>query len=80
MSLPWLHNLIHWLAQGAFTGVCSHQHVPNYVRAADKIKAKGVDEIICVSVNDPYALNAWAEKLGAKDKVHLHPPSFAPRH
>eukprot|EP00246_Nothoceros_aenigmaticus_P014966 TRINITY_DN596_c0_g1_i1.p1 TRINITY_DN596_c0_g1~~TRINITY_DN596_c0_g1_i1.p1 ORF type:complete len:196 (+),score=16.22 TRINITY_DN596_c0_g1_i1:147-734(+) len=57
---------------GAYTGVCSQQHVPSYLRAADKIILRNVDEIICVSVNDPYALNAWAEKLGAKHKISFY--------
>lgn len=55
--------------QGAFTGVCSSSHVPSFMNNCDKFKAKGVDSIVCVAVNDPYTMNAWAEKLGAKDKV-----------
>ncbi|CAH8259530.1 unnamed protein product, partial [Arabidopsis lyrata] len=52
---------------GAYTGVCSQQHVPSYKSHIDKFKAKGIDSVVCVSVNDPYAINGWAEKLGAKD-------------
>lgn len=55
--------------QGAYTGVCSAQHVPSYKKNIDKFKAKGIDSVICVAVNDPYTLNAWAEKLEAKDAV-----------
>lgn len=55
--------------QGAFTGVCSQKHVPSFMNNCDKFKEKGVDSIVCVSVNDPYTMNAWAEKLGAKGKV-----------
>lgn len=55
--------------QGAYTGVCSAQHVPGYKKNVDKFKAKGIDSVICVSVNDPYTLNTWAEKLEAKDGV-----------
>lgn len=55
--------------QGAYTGVCSAQHVPSYKKNVDKFKAKGIDSVICVAVNDPYTLNAWAEKLEAKDAV-----------
>lgn len=55
--------------QGAYTGVCSAQHVPSYKKNVDKFKAKGIDSLICVAVNDPYTLNAWAEKLEAKDAV-----------
>ncbi len=50
---------------GAYTGVCSTQHVPSFMRTADEIRAKGVDEIVCVSVNDPFVLKAWNEATGA---------------
>lgn len=60
---------IRFCVQGAYTGVCSQQHVPSYKSHIDKFKAKGIDSVICVSVNDPYAINGWAEKLGAKDAV-----------
>lgn len=55
--------------QGAYTGVCSAQHVPSYKNNIDKFKAKGIDSVICVAVNDPYTMNGWAEKLQAKDAV-----------
>lgn len=55
--------------QGAYTGVCSAQHVPSYKNNIDKFKAKGVDHVVCVAVNDPYVLNGWAEKLEAKNAV-----------
>lgn len=46
--------------------------MPSYKNNIDKFKAKGIDSVICVAVNDPYALNGWAEKLQAKDAVsHL---------
>ncbi|BAA90363.1 putative thioredoxin peroxidase [Oryza sativa Japonica Group] len=57
---------------GAYTGVCSQAHVPSYKNNIDKLKAKGVDSVICVSVNDPYALNGWAEKLQAKDAIEFY--------
>ncbi|CAE5966302.1 unnamed protein product [Arabidopsis arenosa] len=57
---------------GAYTGVCSQQHVPSYKSHIDKFKAKGIDSVICVSVNDPYAINGWAEKLGAKDAIEFY--------
>ena len=44
---------------GAFTGVCERGHVPSFAKNADEFKAKGVDEIVCVSVNDPYTMRAW---------------------
>jgi len=55
--------------QGAFTGVCSEKHVPTYMDNADKFKAKRVDFVICVAINDPYTMNEWAEKLQGKDTV-----------
>ena len=50
---------------GAFTGMCSSRHVPSFIRVADAIRAKGVDEIVCVSVNDPHVMLAWSESSGA---------------
>jgi glutaredoxin/glutathione-dependent peroxiredoxin len=50
---------------GAYTGTCSTAHVPSFIRTADKFRAKGVDEILCISVNDPFALKAWGESTGA---------------
>ncbi|XP_043697413.1 peroxiredoxin-2F, mitochondrial-like [Telopea speciosissima] len=52
---------------GAFTGVCTKAHVPSYKNNIDKFKAKGIDSVICVSVNDPYVMKGWAEKLEAND-------------
>ncbi|KAF3793064.1 Peroxiredoxin-2F [Nymphaea thermarum] len=57
---------------GAYTGVCSAQHVPSYKNNIEKFKAKGVDSVICVAVNDPYVLNGWAEKLQAKDAIEFY--------
>eukprot|EP01018_Ginkgo_biloba_P029110 Gb_08270 [translate_table: standard] len=57
---------------GAFTGVCSAQHVPSYMKNAEKFKEKGVDSVICVSVNDPYVMNGWAEKLNAKEAIEFY--------
>ncbi|CAM8911833.1 unnamed protein product [Rhodiola kirilowii] len=57
---------------GAFTGVCSTQHVPSYKKNIDKFKAKGVDSVICVAVNDPYVMNGWASKLEAKDAIEFY--------
>ena len=69
-------NYIFNLFQGAYTGVCSQSHVPSYKNNIDKLKAKGIDSVICVAVNDPYVLNGWAEKLQAKDAVSNHPLVF----
>lgn len=52
---------------GAFTGTCSTAHVPSFMRTMDGFKAKGVDEVICVSVNDPFVMAAWSKDTGAGD-------------
>lgn len=54
---------------GAFTGVCSGNHLPGYLDNLDAIKAKGVDEVICLAVNDASVMKAWATHTGSLGKL-----------
>jgi peroxiredoxin (alkyl hydroperoxide reductase subunit C) len=56
---------------GAFTPTCSAQHVPGYLAQYDAIKARGVDEIWCVAVNDPFVMGAWGRDLNVGKKVRM---------
>jgi peroxiredoxin len=56
---------------GAFTPTCSAKHVPSYVANYDKLKAKGVDDILCMSVNDAFVMGAWAKDQKASGKVRM---------
>ena len=58
-------NVVIFALPGAFTGTCTTAHVPSFIRTADQFKASGVDEIICLSVNDPFVMGAWDQKTGA---------------
>jgi len=56
---------------GAFTPTCSARHLPSYVEKAGELKGKGVDEIACISVNDPFVMGAWGERDGSADITML---------
>ncbi|MFV3290325.1 peroxiredoxin [Pseudomonas sp. NY11955] len=56
---------------GAFTPTCSERHVPGYVAAAPALLAAGIDEILCVSVNDAFVMNAWGNSLQVGDAVKM---------
>ena len=56
---------------GAFTPTCSARHLPSYVDQAQALKGKGIDEIACISVNDPFVMKAWGERDGSEDITML---------
>ena len=54
---------------GAFTRTCSERHLPGYVTHADELKAKGIDTIACIAVNDQFVMDAWGKDRGASGKI-----------
>ena len=56
---------------GAFTPGCSKTHLPGYVEDAEAIKAKGIDVVACIAVNDAFVMQAWGESQGANGKVRM---------
>ena len=56
---------------GAFTSTCSKLHLPGFVANADKIKAKGIQNIFCLSVNDPYVMDGWGEINNVENKIKM---------
>ena len=54
---------------GAYTSICSAKHLPGYVNMFKKYKEKGIDQIICISVNDPFVMNAWGKEHKVEGKI-----------
>jgi peroxiredoxin len=62
-------KVVFFSVPGAFTPTCSNKHLPGYVRNAEGIKAKGIDTIACMAVNDVFVMDAWGKAQGALGKV-----------
>ncbi|MEM6901961.1 MAG: peroxiredoxin [Pseudomonadota bacterium] len=62
---------------GAFTPTCSAQHLPSFLRNDEAFKAKGVDGIACLAVNDPFVMKNWADSSGAADIIQMLPDGNA---
>ena len=60
-------TVVAFAVPGAFTPTCSQAHLPGYVVNADKLKAKGVDSILCISVNDAFVMDSWGKEHNAGD-------------
>ena len=56
---------------GAYTPTCSARHLPGFIEKSDELKGKGIDEIVCTSVNDVFVMAAWATHTGAADKIRM---------
>jgi len=64
-------KIVLFAVPGAFTPTCSAAHLPGYIALADKIKAKGVDAIICLAVNDAFVMDAWGKSQNADEIMML---------
>jgi len=64
-------RIVLFAVPGAFTRTCSEKHLPSFVQHADAIKAQGIDEIVCVAVNDTMVLAAWAREREAAGKISV---------
>lgn len=64
-------RIVLFAVPGAFTPTCSDAHVPGFIALNDAIRAKGVDNIFCVAVNDPFVMKFWGEHLNVGDAVRM---------
>jgi glutaredoxin/glutathione-dependent peroxiredoxin len=65
-------KMVLFAVPGAFTPTCSERHLPGFIEQAGALKAKGIEKIACVAVNDPFVLDAWAKSKNVGDKVELY--------
>ncbi len=70
-------KIVLFATPGAFTPSCAQKHLPGYINNADAIKSQGIDEIICLSVNDPFVMRHWGESANANGKVTMLPDGNA---
>lgn len=64
-------TVVFFAVPGAFTPTCHVNHLPGFLANAEKLKAKGVDRIVCAATNDAHVMKAWAEASGALDKIEF---------